>query len=633
MNEIPGDEHSDPPGLPARRAAAPGSSASTGDRDPRTRPSRTGASSRGPGTRARARAAISADERDAMWREITRLSCDRFGACAFRPGQQEIMDAILSGRDVLGIMPTGAGKSLTFQLPAQLLPGVTVVVSPLIALMQDQREKLAEVGVDAAEFNSRVRAAEQAAMQAGMAAGTRKIVYVTPERMEKEEFRRYLATQQVSLFVVDEAHCISQWGHDFRPAYLALGDAIRELGRPPVLALTATATEDIAGDIVRRLGMRRPRLIHTGVERPNLTFEVDRVTSATAKRRRILAILRETPGPGIIYAATVRAAVELHRWLHDAGVAAGLYHGRLRLREREDTQRRFMANEIPVLIATSAFGLGVDKPDIRFVIHYHFPDSLESYYQEAGRAGRDGLPARAILLYRREDRRIQAYFLGGKQVRPEETWQVFCMIPREGGTTQAVLRERTGLGEKRVKIIVARLLDGGVIRRPRKRLIRERDFPNARELEAHLQAREDAYRSDRERLREMMHYAESAKCRYQSILSYFGEPVGIPCARCDNCLRVRGRRETDDSTHRAQTLLRPPTHDFHPGDAVRHFRFGQGLVKQVAGGTVEVDFADGVHRIRSSYLDKLPTPQAPSLSVRVEPTVEGSARDDGESCQ
>ena len=332
---------------------------------------------------------------------------ERFGVSRFRPGQRQVMEAVLAGRNVLGIMPTGAGKSLCYQLPAMFLSKPVVVVSPLIALMQDQQEKMEAAEVPAAKLDSMLSRAQERQVAEEIEGGAHKLVYITPERLENPEALALLKESGVSLFVVDEAHCISQWGHDFRPSYLSLRDAIRDLGKPPVLALTATATPDVAEDILKQLAIENAIKINTGIERENLAFEVQRTVNKDIKRERLLEAIRATRGSVIVYCATIRLVMDVAKFLHDYHVKATVYHGHLKPKERIRSQSRFMEGHAQVMVATKAFGMGIDKPDIRQVIHYNFPDSLESYYQEAGRAGRDELPARALLLYKLEDRRIR----------------------------------------------------------------------------------------------------------------------------------------------------------------------------------------------------------------------------------
>jgi ATP-dependent DNA helicase RecQ len=326
-----------------------------------------------------------------------------------RPGQREVIENVLAGRDTLAIMPSGAGKSLCYQLPALHMGGTTIVVSPLIALMKDQADKLEERGADAASVNSALSADKRRAAMHLINSRAADFIFTTPEQLGNPGFLAQLKATKIALFVVDEAHCITQWGHDFRPAYAGLGAALRALGNPTLLALTATATPDVIEDIARQLERPRINVLNVGVYRPNLFFEVVQTTNETEKKKALLEVVR-SGGAGIVYCATVRAAKAVHAWLAEKRVKAELYHGRLGGRERTARQEAFMKGTARTMVATNAFGMGIDRPDIRYVVHYNLPGSLEAYYQEAGRAGRDGKEARCTLLYDHADRGVQLYF-------------------------------------------------------------------------------------------------------------------------------------------------------------------------------------------------------------------------------
>src|ERR671916_11408 len=327
-----------------------------------------------------------------------------FGFDSFRPGQEEVIGAVLDRQDALAVMPTGGGKSLCYQVPALMGEGLTVIVSPLISLMKDQVDSLLQSSIEgAATLHSGLDAEERWEVEKKMRTGEIRLLYVAPERLRSLEFVLALRRAGVSLFVVDEAHCISEWGHDFRPDYLFLPRAVRDLGSPPVLALTATATPRVRQDILRSLKMRDPEVVVTSFNRPNLTYRVLSASKKDQKLPRILDIIRRSPPPGIVYATSRKECEELADSLRRSGVDAAAYHAGMGSANRADVQERFMTDELSVVVATIAFGMGVDKPNVRFVIHASVPGSLPAYIQEAGRAGRDGEPSECVVLYRGAD--------------------------------------------------------------------------------------------------------------------------------------------------------------------------------------------------------------------------------------
>ena len=471
--------------------------------------------------------------------DLTAALRDHFGFPTFRLGQREAIEHALAHCDALVVMPTGSGKSLCYQLPALILDGTTVVISPLIALMKDQVDALTTTNKPATFVNSTLPANEQRERLAGLARGDYKIVYVAPERLRNADFLRALSGARVALLAVDEAHCISQWGHDFRPDYMHLRDFIPKIGKPPVLALTATATPEVQNDIVKQLGLARAERIVTGFNRPNLRLSV-RYTPGEADKLRELKSLLCDKSSGIIYTGTRREAEEVAEFVNEvAQIPAAFYHAGLDDTERTRAQDAFMSNKLSIIVATNAFGMGVDKPDIRWVIHYSLPSTVEAYYQEVGRAGRDGCPARGVLLYSPGDRALQEWFIENDAPTPEQTLALYRALPR--GVTRVSLldlQREIGLNDTRLKLALRQLEIAGAV----KRLGDEGgsmilQVANLARLDLTAGAAEiERFRDlKRRKLAQMIRYAETNACRRRFILDYFGDrgPADAPDC-CDN---------------------------------------------------------------------------------------------------
>jgi len=531
-------------------------------------------------------------------RRLRETAAEVFGWDELRPEQLTAMRWVLEGRDALVVMPTGSGKSAVYQVPALLLPRPVVVVSPLLALQRDQIAGLpgGDSGPGAVAVNSDLSATEADAAWEAVRDGAVRYVYLSPEQLANEQVVQRLAEVRPSLFVVDEAQCVSSWGHDFRPDYLRLGQAARRLGRPPVLALTATAAPPVRQDIVERLDMDRPRQLVTGFDRPNIRLEVRRHLDDAERRRVVVEEAAAAPKPGIVYAATRKDSESYAAELASLGFAAEAYHAGLRAAERRRVHEAFLAGDTDVVVATSAFGMGIDKENVRFVLHASLPGSLDAYYQEIGRCGRDGQPALAVLHYRAEDTGMQAYF-SSRTVRPESVGAVVRAVHDSTGDPPDLeeLRRDVGMSRTRVTTAVNLLEEAGAVVTDVSGAIRPASgMEPSSAVRRAADSAEAHKRMDRSRVDMARGYAETTGCRRRFLLGYFGEQTETACGNCDVCDEQEAGGDDGARDER-------PSHagSYPAGAPVRHAEWGRGTVLSEDGDRITVLFDEVGYRTLS----------------------------------
>ncbi|MCU1409223.1 MAG: ATP-dependent helicase, RecQ family [Microbacteriaceae bacterium] len=533
--------------------------------------------------------------------EIARVARERFGWDELRPGQLEAIEQIVTGHDVLAVMPTGYGKSAIYQVASVLLHGPTVIVSPLIALQADQVAGLtsARDAPEAVAVNSAQSDRENTDAWSAIAADDAEYLFLAPEQLANDEVVERLRRVGVSLFVVDEAHCVSSWGHDFRPDYLRLGDVIARLGHPTTVALTATGSPPVRDEIVERLGLKNPGVLTRGFDRPNLHLDVVRHSAEADKRRAVTDQVAQLPKPGLVYVATRKDAERYAEEMAAQGINVAAYHAGLRAAERRATHEAFQADRLDVVVATSAFGMGIDKPNVRFVVHAAVTESLDAYYQEIGRAGRDNNPASATLHYRSEDLGLRTFFNSGSP-RPAELSETFRVLADSASPIRMrALAEAVGLSPRRTSSLVNLLEEAGTVISGRRGVRAAVSIPPGEAAERAISKAEARERIEDSRLAMMRAYAETSGCRRQFLLGYFGEDLPEPCGNCDTCASGSAY-ETDAAAPLVAAKGGALDDDpFPPETAVRHRQWGPGIVMRSEDDRITVFFEEEGYRVLS----------------------------------
>ncbi|HYO29379.1 MAG TPA: ATP-dependent DNA helicase RecQ [Thermomicrobiales bacterium] len=519
---------------------------------------------------------------------IQGIARDRFGYESLRPGQEDAVRSVTEGRDTLAVMPTGAGKSAIYQIAGALRAGPTVIVSPLVALQKDQEEAIEArdgEGDTVERLNSGLSAGHRTKTLEAMSQGELEFLLLAPEQFGKPETIEKIAAARPSLFVVDEAHCISEWGHDFRPDYLRLGAVVEAIGRPPVLAMTATAPPPVRDAIVLRLGRDNPAVSVPGFDRPEIRLEVKRFRNEEDKRQAFLEWVAAALLPGIVYVATRAHAEEVAASLTENGIAARAYHAGLSAAERNGVQDGFMRDETQLIVATTAFGMGIDKPDVRFVAHYDISDSIDAYYQEIGRAGRDGLPAQACLFFVEDDLRLRRFFAASGKIDEEALERVAETVREADGPIGVeTLSKATNLSSGKVAVALARLDDAGAVAVDANGVAVAEDVAPAEAAAEAAEAQERRRCYGRTRIEMMRGYANTSGCRRQYLLAYFGEAYEAPCGNCDVCLGEAAP---------AHATTEVP---FPVGTTLVHAVWGSGQVIRYEGDTVTLLFGSAGYR-------------------------------------